>query len=97
MKRASLLLLLALSALVLSAAGCKRETTAEAPPPRPVRTVIAEKRDLGQSVVLTGQILAEKESSLAFRIGGRIDTGEFCILYNFCIGRFHDRAIEFIQ
>ena len=72
MKRASLLLLLALSALVLSAAGCKRETTAEAPPPRPVRTVIAEKRDLGQPVVLTGQILAEKESSLGFRISGRI-------------------------
>ena len=72
MKRASLLLLLALSALVLSAAGCKRETTAEAPPPRPVRTVVAEKRDLGQPVVLTGQILAEKESSLGFRISGRI-------------------------
>jgi len=71
MKRVPLLFL-ALSALVFSAAGCTRETTAEAPPPRPVRTVIAEKRDLGQSVVLTGQILAEKESSLAFRIGGRI-------------------------
>jgi membrane fusion protein, multidrug efflux system len=71
-KRGTLLFLLALSALVLSAAGCTRETTAEAPPPRPVRTVIAEKRDLGQSVVLTGQILAEKESSLGFRIGGRI-------------------------
>jgi membrane fusion protein, multidrug efflux system len=34
--------------------------------------VIAEKRDLGQLVALTGQILAEKETALAFRIGGRI-------------------------
>ncbi len=70
--RSKQLALLALAALAFAAAGCKRETTAEAPPPRPVRTVIAEKSDLGQSVVLTGQILAEKETALAFRIGGRI-------------------------
>jgi RND family efflux transporter MFP subunit len=61
-----------LLALALAMAGCKAEKAAEAPPPRPVRTVIAEKSDLGQSVVLTGQILAEKEVALAFRIGGRI-------------------------
>ena len=61
-----------LLALALAMAGCKAEKTAEAPPPRPVRTVIAEKTELGQSVVLTGQILAEKEVALAFRIGGRI-------------------------
>ena len=61
-----------LLALALALAGCKAEKAAEAPPPRPVRTVIAEKSDLGQSVVLTGQILAEKEVALAFRIGGRI-------------------------
>jgi membrane fusion protein, multidrug efflux system len=72
MKRAPLVALLALLALVLSAAGCQRETTVEAPPPRPVRAAIAEKRGLGQSVVLTGQIPAEKETALAFRIGGRI-------------------------
>jgi membrane fusion protein, multidrug efflux system len=65
-------MLLALSALTFFLAGCEREPTAEAPPPRPVRTVIAEKRNLGQSIVLTGQILAEKESAVAFRIGGRI-------------------------
>ncbi|RBP11997.1 RND family efflux transporter MFP subunit [Roseiarcus fermentans] len=63
---------LAVVALAFAAAGCKREEAAEAPPPRPVRTVIAERTELGQSVVLTGQILAEKESALAFRIGGRI-------------------------
>ena len=53
-------------------AGCKRGTAEEAPPPRPVRTVVVEKGGLGQSIVLTGQIQAEKEVALAFRIGGRI-------------------------
>ena len=71
-KRGPRLMLLAVATLAFVAAGCKRETTAEAPPPRPVRTVIAEKSELGQAVVLTGQILAEKETALAFRIGGRI-------------------------
>jgi membrane fusion protein, multidrug efflux system len=66
------LTLSALAGLALIAAGCKREETAEAPPPRPVRTVIAERSELGQAVVLTGQILADKEIALAFRIGGRI-------------------------
>jgi membrane fusion protein, multidrug efflux system len=65
-------MLLALAALALAAAGCKREETVEAPPPRPVRMVIAEKGELARSVVLTGQILADKEIALAFRIGGRI-------------------------
>jgi multidrug efflux pump subunit AcrA (membrane-fusion protein) len=68
-------------ALVLLAAGCERETKVEAAPPRPVRTVIAEKSELAQSVAFTGQIQAEKEVTLAFRIGGRIlqrmvDTGD---------------------
>jgi RND family efflux transporter MFP subunit len=52
--------------------GCKQEAATETAPPRPVRTAIAAKSELGQSVVLTGQILAEKEIGLAFRIGGRI-------------------------
>ena len=71
-RRTTLLALLTVATFALAAAGCKREATAEAPPPRPVRTVIAERSELGQSVVLTGQILAEKETALAFRIGGRI-------------------------
>ena len=62
--------LLVLAILDLNA--CRRETNAEAPPPRPVRTIIAENSELGQAVVLTGQILAEKEIASAFRIGGRI-------------------------
>jgi RND family efflux transporter MFP subunit len=72
LRRTMRLTLLAAVGLSIAGAGCKRETTAEAPPPRPVRTVIAEKSELGQSVVLTGQISAEKETALAFRIGGRI-------------------------
>src|SRR5271156_6420578 len=73
---------LAFAALTLIAllAGCERETANEAPPPRPVRTVVVEKGGLGASIVLTGQLQAEKEVALAFRIGGRIierlvDTG----------------------
>ena len=66
------LLLVAAPALVLILSGCKREVAQEAPPPRPVRTVVVEKGGLGGSIVLTGQIQAEKEVALAFRIGGRI-------------------------
>ena len=74
-------LLLAAPALVLMLCGCNREEAKEAPPPRPVRTVVVEKGGLGQTIVLTGQIQAEKEVALAFRIGGRIiersvDTGD---------------------
>ncbi|MBR0695522.1 efflux RND transporter periplasmic adaptor subunit [Bradyrhizobium lablabi] len=68
-------------ALVLLLSGCKREVAQETPPPRPVRTVTVQKSGLGETVVLTGQIQAEKEVALAFRIGGRIierlvDTGD---------------------
>jgi membrane fusion protein, multidrug efflux system len=73
--------LAAISIVALIASGCEREAKVEAPPPRPVRAIVVEKTELGQSVALTGQILAEKEISLAFRIGGRIlsrmvDTGD---------------------
>jgi RND family efflux transporter MFP subunit len=59
-------------ALALLLAGCNEEKVAEPATPRPVRTVTAGKGDVGETVVLTGQILAENEVSLAFRIGGRI-------------------------
>lgn len=58
--------------LALILTGCEQDKKAESPPPRPVRTVTAEKSELGNSVVLTGQLQAEKETALAFRIGGRI-------------------------
>jgi len=75
------LLLAALPTLVLLLSGCNREVAQEPAPPRPVRSVVVEKGGLGQSIVLTGQIQAEKEVGLAFRIGGRIieravDTGD---------------------
>lgn len=71
-RRASRLLLLAAPALVLLLSGCKRETAQDEPPPRPVRTIVVQQGGLGQTIVLTGQIQAEKEVALAFRIGGRI-------------------------
>lgn len=59
-------------AFALLLAGCKEETEAKAPEPRPVRTVTVDQSEVGETVVLTGQILAENEAALAFRIGGRI-------------------------
>ena len=53
-------------------AGCEQRTKAKAVEARPVRTITAEKSGAGETVVLTGQISAENEASLAFRIGGRI-------------------------
>jgi membrane fusion protein, multidrug efflux system len=60
------------SALGLLIAGCNQETKSEPPLPRPVRTVTVEKGEVGDSVTLTGDIRAENEVTLAFRIGGRI-------------------------
>jgi membrane fusion protein, multidrug efflux system len=72
-RQSNLLCALALTqALASLLAGCQPAADAETPPARPVRTVTAEKGYTGEQVVLTGQINAEKESSLAFRIGGRI-------------------------
>ena len=39
---------------------------------RPVRTVVAERQEVGTPITLTGRIEAEDEVSLAFRISGRI-------------------------
>jgi membrane fusion protein, multidrug efflux system len=60
---------MALALAFLSACG------ESAPPPaqiRPVRTVVVEKRVVGESVALTGQIRAQDEVSLAFRIDGKL-------------------------
>jgi RND family efflux transporter MFP subunit len=59
-------------ALGLLVAGCNQEAKNEPPPPRPVRTVTVEKGAIGDAVQLTGDIRAENEVNLAFRIGGRI-------------------------
>ena len=59
-------------ALALMLAGCKEETQAKAPEPRPVRTITVANGEVGETVALTGQIQAENEAALAFRVGGRI-------------------------
>jgi membrane fusion protein, multidrug efflux system len=53
-------------------AACGREGETSTPEVRPVRTITAEKRELGETVAFTGRIEAENESRLAFRIGGRM-------------------------
>ncbi len=64
--------LVAASAFALLIAGCNQEAKTEPPQPRPVRTVTVEKGKVGDTVTLTGDIRAENEVNLAFRIGGRI-------------------------
>jgi RND family efflux transporter MFP subunit len=63
---------LVLLAALATLAGCERKTKEKAVEARPVRTITAAKGGTGETVVLTGQISAENEASLAFRIGGRI-------------------------
>jgi membrane fusion protein, multidrug efflux system len=63
-------LVLTIVAVVL--ASCKPDTKVEAPEIRPVRTVIASKGEVGETVVLTGHIQAEDEPAFAFRVGGRM-------------------------
>jgi RND family efflux transporter MFP subunit len=68
--------LVRVAALLLAAApilaACQRETEAEAPEVRPVRTVVATREKSGEQVVLTGQVEAQNEAAMAFRIGGRM-------------------------
>lgn len=61
--------LLALPAVL---AGCRSDTETAQSQPRPVRTVVAEKRVAITPVTLTGRIEADDEVSLAFRISGRV-------------------------
>ena len=56
---------------LLALGACKKK--AEPPPVvRPVRSVVVEKRQLGDPAVGTGHLRARDEVNLAFRIGGRI-------------------------
>jgi RND family efflux transporter MFP subunit len=64
--------LLLLPAIALLLVGCEQKTKAKTVDARPVRTITATKGGSGETVILTGQISAENEASLAFRIGGRI-------------------------
>ena len=61
----------AIVAIAASLAGC-REQAPPAPDIRPVRTVTVERRPIEEPFALTGQIRAQDEVSLAFRIDGRM-------------------------
>ena len=66
---------LALAGLLLASlglGGCTPKNKEKAVVPRPVRTVTAELGGAAETVMLTGQISAENEAALSFRIGGRI-------------------------
>ncbi|MGB8435840.1 MAG: efflux RND transporter periplasmic adaptor subunit [Burkholderiales bacterium] len=64
-------ILVALASAALLAA-CNR--TVEPPPPeiRPVRSMTVDKRGEGQTISLTGNVQAQTEVNLAFRIDGRL-------------------------
>src|SRR5215472_18693908 len=56
---------------VMTLGACKKKE--ELPPVvRPVRSVVVEKRQVGDPAVGTGHLRARDEVDLAFRIGGRI-------------------------
>ncbi|UEM07364.1 efflux RND transporter periplasmic adaptor subunit (plasmid) [Skermanella rosea] len=63
--------MLVVASLTLLAA-CGGDEESEAEPIRPVRVVTVEKREAGETVTLTGQIQAQEEVSLSFRVGGRM-------------------------
>ncbi|QQP92940.1 efflux RND transporter periplasmic adaptor subunit (plasmid) [Skermanella sp. TT6] len=64
-------LVLAVASLTLLAA-CGDDEESAAEPIRPVRVVTVEKREAGETVTLTGQVQAQEEVSLSFRVGGRM-------------------------
>jgi RND family efflux transporter MFP subunit len=61
-----------LLAISLLLTGCQQDSKTQAPEARPVRTMTVEKSEIGEMVSLTGQIQAENEAALAFRISGRM-------------------------
>jgi multidrug efflux pump subunit AcrA (membrane-fusion protein) len=62
------LLLTGVAALALF--GCKPDTKAEAPEIRPVRTIVADPGEAGETVVLTGHIRADDEPAFASALPG---------------------------
>ncbi|MCG3197581.1 MAG: Multidrug resistance protein MdtA [bacterium] len=65
----SLALLTILASLLLS--GCREEIVSP-PVVRSVRSIVIERHEVGDPVVLTGHIRARDEVSLAFRISGKV-------------------------
>ena len=69
-KQAGIVLLAFALLPMLGACGSEEESVAE--PIRPVRVVTVEKREAGETISLTGQVHAQEEVSLSFRVGGRM-------------------------
>lgn len=59
-------------ALSTGLAACQEEAADEAPELRPVRTIVVEKTEIGQSVTLSGTVESQIEVDLSFRLGGRL-------------------------
>lgn len=64
--------LLALALLVPLLAACQREGEEPKAEARPVRTVVVARQSGGETIVLTGNIQAQNEAAMAFRISGRM-------------------------
>jgi len=60
-----------ISLAVMTLGACKKKQEL-APAVRPVRSVVVEKRQVGDPAVGTGHLRARDEVNLAFRIGGRV-------------------------
>jgi RND family efflux transporter MFP subunit len=68
-----ILLRLSCAALLLTlVSACDQNADVAVPQPRPVRTVVAEPTKLGESVRISGDVRAQNEVAVAFRIGGKI-------------------------
>jgi RND family efflux transporter MFP subunit len=59
-------------ALLALLAACKPVEKPEPEPVRPVRVTTVERQEGGETVTLTGQVEAQKEVNLSFRVGGRM-------------------------
>lgn len=68
----SLLPLITLSIAVPLLTSCGEKSAEKPAPPRPVRYVVVAPSALGQAVVRTGEIRAHDETTLAFRLDGRM-------------------------
>ncbi|MBF9235444.1 efflux RND transporter periplasmic adaptor subunit [Microvirga alba] len=63
---------LALAAILMLTSACQGNVELPAGEGRPVRVLTVKRGDFGDVVALTGEVQAEQEVSLAFRIAGRV-------------------------
>jgi len=63
---------LVLALVITSLSACSQETEAQPPQIRPVQVVTVQKGAPGQTSTFTGEIQAQEEVSLAFRVSGRM-------------------------